>query len=762
MIASTLAQRLPHRELSHLAPRLSPRLLRPCSTRLALILVAGAIVAAQAHAAPGVVDDHLKVDQFGYRPDAQKVAVISDPVIGYNAGDSFTPGVTYQVRRWSDDVSVFAGAVSQWRSGQVHGQSGDRVYRFDFSAVTQPGLYYLYDPANDVGSFPFMIGAEVYGSVLRDALRTYYYQRCGVAKAIPYAEADWADPQPCHIGPQQDLDCRSVLDPSPATSRDLSGGWHDAGDYNKYINFADEVLHALLSSCEEAPEAFSDDAGLPESGNGIPDLLDEVRYELDWFAKMQLADGRLLHKVSVTGFESASPPSDDDAPRRYAPPTASATISGCAAFAHGSIVFGKPGDPASQIYANQLEARAELAWSWLAAHPEQIPSSYDNAGFSNASAEDSAYEQMANLVVAAIYLYGRTGESVYRSYVDAHYSETHLMEWHYAYEFESQIQDAMLYYTILPGATASVVADILDAYADGSAAYVNDWDQEVDPYRAPLLDGHYVWGSNRVKAQKGSIYANRIVYGTDPASHQSCEEAMEGFLHYLHGVNPLAVVYLSNMNGRGAEQSVPQFYHGWFADGTVWDNVEEDPFGPAPGFVPGGPNPHYAPDGAYEGPPIEPPQNQPMQKSYRSWNTSWPENSWEVTENSITYQAAYIKLLSKFAGSSGTSHVPGFDPSDPGSGPRSNAWEREDPLRLSVHPNPSVDRTTILFEIPYEEDAIVRVLDAVGREVALLGTRQGSGRHELTLDTRSFTAGVYWLEIKSGARSSTRSFTVIR
>src|SRR4029078_9300509 len=73
-------------------------------------------------------------------------------------------------------------------------------------------------------------------------------------------------------------------------------------------------------------------------------------------------------------------------------------------------------------------------------------------------------------------------------------------------------------------------------------------------------------------------------------------------------------------------------------------------YGPAPGFVPGGANPSYAPDPSYTGPPIEPPMNQPIQKSSLDWNTSYPEDSWEVTENGIYYQAAYVKLLSAFAG----------------------------------------------------------------------------------------------------------------
>jgi hypothetical protein len=102
------------------------------------------------------------------------------------------------------------------------------------------------------------------------------------------------------------------------------------------------------------------------------------------------------------------------------------------------------------------------------------------------------------------------------------------------------------------------------------------------------------------------------------------------------------------MGDHEAEFSVPEFYHGWFNDGTIWDNVNTSLYGPAPGFIPGGANPSYQPDGAYSGPPISPPQNQPVQKSFRAWNTGWPENSWEITENAIYSQAAYVRLLSKW------------------------------------------------------------------------------------------------------------------
>jgi len=134
------------------------------------------------------------------------------------------------------------------------------------------------------------------------------------------------------------------------------------------------------------------------------------------------------------------------------------------------------------------------------------------------------------------------------------------------------------------------------------------------------------------------------------------------YVHYLHGTNPLGLVYLSNMGVAGAERSVNEFYHTWFGDGSAkWDRVGVSTYGPPPGYLTGGPNPSYGwdrccPDNC--GTPdnnakchtesISPPKDQPPQKSYKDFNTSWPLDSWSVTEPSNGYQVAYIQLLSKF------------------------------------------------------------------------------------------------------------------
>src|SRR3974377_1566930 len=102
------------------------------------------------------------------------------------------------------------------------------------------------------------------------------------------------------------------------------------------------------------------------------------------------------------------------------------------------------------------------------------------------------------------------------------------------------------------------------------------------------------------------------------------------------------------MYEHGATNCANEIYHSWFADGTIYQDALMSPNGPAPGYVPGGANPNFVQDSSYTGPPLVPPLGQPVQKSYKDWNTGWPEDSWQITEPGIYYQAAYLYLLSRY------------------------------------------------------------------------------------------------------------------
>jgi hypothetical protein len=140
------------------------------------------------------------------------------------------------------------------------------------------------------------------------------------------------------------------------------------------------------------------------------------------------------------------------------------------------------------------------------------------------------------------------------------------------------------------------------------------------------------------------------------------------YAHYIHGVNPLGLVYLTNMAPAGAGHSAATMFHAWFARGTRWQRVTEVLPGPPPGFLVGGPNPQFSIDACCRAPAgspayrcygatafslcqrnFTPPLAQPPAKSYLQYNDPWPANSWEITEPSLYYQSYYVRLLAAFA-----------------------------------------------------------------------------------------------------------------
>jgi endoglucanase len=637
-----------------------------CGAALALAAcveteVAPGSMASEVRAETPPVSPYIVVDQFGYLPESEKVAVIRDPVTGFDAAEEFTPGSSYALVRARSGRVVSRGAPVAWAGGAEDPSSGDRAWRFDFSAVTAEGSYYVLDETNQVRSNTFDIDDRVYREVLRAALRTFFYQRAGFEKTADDAGEGWADAA-SHLGRLQDSQARRHDATGDAsTERDLRGGWFDAGDYNKYTNWHARYVVSLLRAYREAPDAFRDDTGIPESGNGLPDILDEVKFGLDWLVRMQNQDGSVL---SIVGLDQASPPSAATGPSRYGTASTSASLSSAAAFAYAATVLAEECDLES--YAASLLVRAEQAFAWADANPAVLFFNNDAAsgtqGLGAGQQEVDDYGRLVRKVEAAVYLFEATGDETYRQFVDANYTSVHLIQWFFAYPFEPDEQEMLLHYAALPDATLEVASTIRDIYLgamdrnDNFPAQIED----RDPYFAFL--GPYTWGSNRTKSSQANMFLDLESFAVPGADTEAARKAAARYLHYLHGVNPLGLVFLSNMGELGAEKSVTEFFHAWYANGSpLWDSTATSTYGPAPGFLTGGPNPSYDVDGCCpsscgspennalcSSEPVIPPRGQPAQKSYKDFNTSWPLNSWSVTENSNGYQVAYIRLLSKF------------------------------------------------------------------------------------------------------------------
>ena len=604
----------------------------------------------------------IVVDQFGYLPSLKKVAVLRNPVNGFDSANQYLPGPTLQVVNTATNAVVFSGSPIPWKSGAVDTSSGDSAWQFDFSAVTAPGTYQVVDAVRNVRSARFEIGANVYRPALVQAVRTFFYQRAGHAKPAQNAGANWAD-SASHMGPLQDTQARRYNAAGDAsTQRNLHGGWYDAGDFNKYTSWGAAYVIDLLHAYIENKPVWTDDFNLPESANGTPDILDEAKWGLDWLVRMQNSDGSVLSIVGLNSLPGGGRPSAATGQSLYGDANTSATLASAAAYAYGAQVYASLNKPAYDAYVADLRSRAKRAWDWAIANPGVLfynnDASHGTQGL-GAGQQETNDEGRANLrLAAAIYLYALTGDTSYRTYVDSHYTAVPMMSSWWLSPYDGGVNRPLLYYASLPGATASVAQNIRTRYTEL-------WDRpdyagwgaiaaQRDPYRAHLDSYH--WGSNGIKALTGGMFADQGVYGLSQHSPAEIADAGAAYLHYLHGVNPLGKVYLSNMGSYGAENSVDQFYHSWFSHGTAWDSVRDSQYGPAPGFLVGGANStQYDWDERCPGISAacgttrpSPPYGQPGQKAYKDFNDSWPLNSWSVTENSNGYQTAYIRLLSRY------------------------------------------------------------------------------------------------------------------
>ncbi len=263
--------------------------------------------------------DTIQVNQLNYLPTAAKFGYVS-AWLGDLGGQSFTEGAPFQVLDAKSLQPVFSGQLKLRKTGD---QPDDGVaidgnfyhanlYECDFSRLSVPGNYVL--SVSSIGcSYPFQINADGYRQPYITVMRGMYHQRCGTALTAPYT--DWTHPV-CHVMPLLETDHRYMDVPfsdgpvagvpwktTGEVRTGVSGGWHDAGDWDRERQHADLGSYLLLAY-EMTPDHYIDgELNIPESGNGIPDIVDEARWGIDYYRRLQHPDGG----VSVGMFESRWP-----------------------------------------------------------------------------------------------------------------------------------------------------------------------------------------------------------------------------------------------------------------------------------------------------------------------------------------------------------------------------------------------------------------------------------------------------------------------
>jgi hypothetical protein len=312
--------------------------------------------------------------------------------------------------------------------------SGEDVYSFDFSALTAAGVYRAFVPELGV-SYSFKVGSQVLDRAASVSAHALYYQRCGTALIEPYAEKAYARAL-CHEYSPKGRAIDATFHPSlpqtplyagekPAATRDGHGGWHDAGDYGKYVPTAAAALWYLFTAYDLDPSKFPDKAwNIPESGNGIPDLLDEARWELDWFVRMQASDGGVYHKLTPQKWFQGMP-QDETSPRYFFERTTHDTASVAAVLACASRLWRPFDAAASDLYLQ----RALKAWDFLKLHPKTVPEGGFRNPPGNTTGEYRDAEDVDNRLWAAAELYRTTGKPEYREHVEAWWAENSAHPW---------------------------------------------------------------------------------------------------------------------------------------------------------------------------------------------------------------------------------------------------------------------------------------------------------------------------------------------
>src|SRR5947209_9733 len=294
-----------------------------------------------------------------------------------------------------DGAVVFRGKAT----GPVHNADTDEdLYVADFSACDRPGVYRL-EVAGVGRSAPFRVARDVYDAPFRAAVEAMYLWRCGTpvratTGGVTYSHAA------CHTE-----DAWLDFVGGGHARRDATGGWHDAGDYNKYVVNAGVTVGLMLKAWEHfGSRLASVSTGIPESKDNVPDLLNEVRWEVEWLLTMQGDDGRVYHKLSALDFHYWGVPQNDTSERYFCPWSTVATADFTAMLAETARNW-RPYDAA---FSERCLAAARKSWEFLTAHPEQV-----DANESAFKTGHYAPKDFSHRLWAAAELWETTGDSEY-------------------------------------------------------------------------------------------------------------------------------------------------------------------------------------------------------------------------------------------------------------------------------------------------------------------------------------------------------------
>jgi len=504
---------------------------------------------------------NFRLNQIGFYPQTEKIAVITANYSG-----------EFYIKTSDKQELVYTGKVSDVQEVEL---SFKETCVADFSDFTQTGKFVIEIPGIGT-SKPFEIKEEIYSQVATASLKGFYFQRMSTELTAEFA-GKWARPL---SHPDS-----NVMVHSSAASKNLPEGsiisapygWYDAGDYNKYIVNSGITTATLLSLYEDFPESFSKkNLQIPESKNNLPDILDEILWNLRWMLKMQdKEDGGVYHKLTAANFDGMIMPHEATSQRYVVQKSTAAALNFAAVCAQAARILKNFENDLPQL-ADSCQIAAEKAWVWAIKNPEvafnqtKLNEAYE-PDIQTGEYGDSTFED--EFFWAATELFITTQKMEYANYVETNFDKTFsIPSW-------DQVR-ALGYYSLLrkksdiPNFPTVIIEKIqtnLLSFAENMIL-----DVEKTPFRMVMGKdkSDFIWGSSSVAANQGILLLNAYKFSNDKRFYN---EALAN-LDYLLGRNATNFSFVT-----GFGHKTPMFLHHRQSQA---DGIAE----PIPGLLSGGPN----------------------------------------------------------------------------------------------------------------------------------------------------------------------------
>jgi len=485
-----------------------------------------------------ITKSDILINQLGYPVSSVKKALVRGDVSSFEIRDS-------------SGTSILSGQIAP----QTYwGLSGDSVGVADFSELTLLGEYTLC--VDGVCSYPFQVGHELYGDLADAALKSYYFARVGIDIEEEFA-GKWH-----RKGGHPDTEVyihASAADENRPEGSTLSspGGWYDAGDYGKYIVNSNITTWTLLLSYQINRDFhLSQNLHIPESGNHLPDILDEALVNLRWMMTMQDPnDGGLYHKLTTKNFDGFIMPADTTMPRFVVMKTTPAALGFCATMSSASRLFSQL---EMQDLAGEMKTAAIKAWSWALEHPEvyyEQPEDINTGAYGDSSLVDEWYW-------AAAELYLLTGDAKFKDKMMEHAQDPITPKW--------DVVNSLGMISLLTSERSAEFQTLRASFI----AYADSMLQKEQNCPYLISMDQFAWGSNSDVANDGMLKLIAFQLTGDSKYIASAQNDLD----YILGRNATGYSFVT---GFGHQTPFHQHNRIMGADGI------DDPI---PGYISGGPN----------------------------------------------------------------------------------------------------------------------------------------------------------------------------